>query len=78
MLIIKKHLLGTELNGVTVSKLQEEFHRPSHCEGNGLGIFMINFCTWFFVSLRLFNEINLKPSSKGNCMKINLDDYEAL
>lgn len=45
MLIIKKHLLGTELNGVTVSNLQEEFHRPSHCDGNGLGIFMINFCT---------------------------------
>lgn len=45
MLIIKKHLLGTQLNGVTVSNLHKEFHRPGHCDGNGLGIFMINFCT---------------------------------
>lgn len=43
MFIIKKHLLGTELHGVTVSNLQKEFRRSGHCDVNGLGIFMINF-----------------------------------
>lgn len=57
--IIKKHLLGTRLHGVTLSNLQKEFHRRGPYDVNGVGIFSINFVHDYKI-IDLFDNMSFK------------------